>query len=516
MRGNVEAVKERLDIAEVIGGYIKLEKAGANYKAKCPFHNEKTPSFFISPARQTYYCFGCGVKGDIFTFVEEIEGVDFKDALKTLAEKAGVELKYERREEKDERDILYNALEDATLFFEENLKKASEAKKYLESRGITDESMKEWRLGFAPDEWRLLREHMHSLGHKDEILLKAGLVKQSADHKDKEPYDTFRGRIIFPIRDTKGMVIAFSGRVLGDIEPKYLNSPDSDLFHKSEVLYGLDKAREDIRRKDYAVLVEGQMDLVHSHQAEVKNTVASSGTAFTQAHLERLRKLSPRIILAFDGDSAGMKAAEKSSALALALGMEVKIARLPEGKDPADLARESAQAWKDALRASKPAVEIFLDEILKTESDPRKAGKAIEKRLLPVLLLVQSAMERAHYISLIAKRTGIREEVILEDLKRAKAPETHTTQSGVEKEERVRGIRSRKDELDEVTRWLKDNPEDRDLLRQEAELKSLIRVDELNEEIAKLRLEMSKGGDEVFSRLAALTKERDVEKRKVL
>lgn len=523
MRGNTEAVKERLDIAEVIGGYIQLEKAGQNFKAKCPFHNEKTASFFISPARQSYYCFGCGVKGDIFTFVEEMEGVDFKSALKTLAERAGVELSYEKSESTGDKDKLYRALDDATLFFESNLVKNKEALEYLESRGISSESIKEWRLGFALGEWRHLREHMKTLGYDDEILLKVGLVKRSEDHKESEPYDTFRGRIIFPLKDPRGQVIAFSGRALEkDVEPKYLNSPDTPLFTKSEVLYGLDKAREEIRKKDFSILVEGQIDLVLSHQSGVKNTVASSGTAFTALHLEKLKRISPRIILAFDGDTAGVKAGEKSTALALALGLEVKVARLPEGRDPADLAREGSEIWKDALRQAKPALEVFLDDILLQEKDPRKATKLIEKKILPYLLLLTSAMERSHYISLIAKRTGIREEVILEDLKKAKAPEISkiANSEGAEAdplevaEKKIRT--TRKDELEEVLIWLKENPEDKNLLRQEMELRKFMRIDELDMEIEKLRLELGSGDEDGFEKITALMKERDEEKRKVL
>lgn len=518
MRGNAEAVKERVDIAEVIGSYIKLEKAGANYKAKCPFHNEKSASFFISQSRQTYYCFGCGVKGDVFTFVEEMEGTDFKGALKTLADRAGVELTYERGESKSEKDKLYAAIEDATLFFESNLKKSSEALKYLESRGVSEESIKNFRLGLALDEWRALKDHLKSLGHSDEILLKAGLIKQSEDHKDKEAYDTFRGRIIFPLSDPRGQVIAFSGRALGkDVEPKYLNSPDTPLFTKSEVLYGLDKAREEIRRNDFAILVEGQLDLVLSHQSGVRNTVASSGTAFTATHLERLKRISSRLLLAFDGDLAGVKASEKSTALALSLGLEVKVARLPEGKDPADLARESSDSWKNVLREAKPAIEVFLNDILSQESDARKAGKLIEKKLLPYLLLVGSAMERSHYISLIAKKTGVREEVILEDLRKAKAPVTDLNViEEVVEEERERKHRGREAELLEVLEWLKEDPSDPNLLKHEKELRKHIRIDELDQEIAILRRELASGDESVLEKIQVLGRELDEEKRKVL
>ncbi|MBX4198712.1 DNA primase [Candidatus Parcubacteria bacterium] len=518
MRGNVEEVKDRLDIAEVIGGYVKVDKAGANFKAKCPFHNEKTPSFFISPARQSYYCFGCGAKGDIFTFVEEMEGVDFKEALKTLAAKAGVELKYERGESKGDTDKLYDALEEAAAFFESGLEASAEAKKYLASRGVSDESVKEWRLGYVPEDWRLLREHMLGKGYDDVTLTKAGLIKMSVDHKDKEPYDVFRGRVIFPIFDASGRVIAFSGRALApDATPKYLNSPDTPLFVKSDVLYGLDKAKQDIRKKDYTVLVEGQLDLVLSHQSGVKNTVASSGTAFTAQHLERLRRLSPRILLAFDSDEAGSKASERSTVLALSLGLEVKLAKMPEGSDPADMVKTNPESWKDVLRKAKPAIEVFLDEILSEEKDARKVGKAIEKKVLPLILLLSSSIERSHFVSLIGKRTGLKEEHIWEDLKRAKRPDTVTATAGKEeaKAESPKK-RTRAEELEEIRSWRKENPGDMDLRRQETELVILMRVDELDSEIAEARIALGRGESEALEKVSALSKERDEEKRKLI
>lgn len=277
MGGDAERVKERLDIAEIVGGYVKLDKAGQSFKGKCPFHNEKTPSFFVSPLRQSYYCFGCGAKGDIFTFVQELEGLSFRQALKSLAERAGVELsdRPEAIKARGEKDELLQALEAATLFFENQLGQNDTARKYILSRGITEASIKKWRIGYAPAEWRALYNHLLQLGFKKDVLVKAGLVKPVAEGVGKEPYDVFRDRVIFPLSDASGEIIAFSGRALApDAVPKYLNSPDTLLFTKSEVLYGLDKAKEKVRKQNYAVLVEGQVDLVLSHQVGVENTVA--------------------------------------------------------------------------------------------------------------------------------------------------------------------------------------------------------------------------------------------------
>lgn len=527
MRGNVEEIKERLDIAEVIGGYFKVEKTGANFKAKCPFHNEKTASFFISTPRQSYYCFGCGAKGDIFTFVEEMESVDFKGALKILADRAGVELEFHGGTKSDDKDELYKALTDATEFFESEFKKNEEARKYIKLRGINDESIKDWKIGFAPDEWRALRMHMQALGYTDEVLTKAGLIKKSVESKAKEPYDTFRGRIIFPLFDPRGKVIAFSGRALQkDAEPKYLNSPDTLLFTKSEVLYGLDKAREEIRKKDYVVLVEGQMDLVLSHQAGVGNTVASSGTAFTIEHLERIKRLTPRILLAFDADNAGLKAAERSTILAQSIGMEVKIAELPEGKDPADLAKESSEKWKEILRKSKPAIEVFLDKILQVEKDPRKIGKVVEKKILPYVAMIQSSMERSYFVSLISKRTGLREEVIVEDLRRVKLPTV--VENGTKDEEVTmnRVLVSIKDKVIEELELLKDleknlpttSKEYKAMEKKKLELEGRLSRFSLEDEIMELKITLARGegGVDALERFQSLSRKLDESKRKIL
>ena len=524
MGGDVETIKERLDIAEVVGSYVKLEKAGQSFKARCPFHNEKTPSFFVSPSRQSYYCFGCGAKGDIFTFVEQTEGLDFKEALKILADRAGVELKKfspQNKAEQSEKERILEALEEAAKFFAAELNRTPEARKYLQSRGIKPEIQTEWQLGFAKDEWRFLKDYLNQVGYTDEILFKAGLVKKAVDSPDKSPYDVFRGRIIFPLKDQSGTVIAFSGRALSkDTEPKYLNSPDTIVFKKHEVLYGFDKAKDKIRRRDYAVLVEGQIDLVMSHQAGVDNTVASSGTAFTQAHLERLKKLSKRIILAFDGDKAGTVATEKSAALAMALGLETKVARLPEGKDPAEIAKENQTKWKDILRKSLPAIEHFLNLVLEEEKDARKAGLAVRSKILPLVVLLESSIERSHFVSLIAKKTGIKEDIIWDDLKKTKRSEFQRSDLGNQylRSDLNAGVKSRpsrSDEYHEVTALLKENPGDKDLMRHKEELSILMRIDKLDEKMSHLRLNIKEGDDKTLAKIAGLARKRDEERRKM-
>src|SRR3989344_6165023 len=329
----IEKIKESLSISDVISSYIKIDQVGSNFKAKCPFHNEKTPSFFISPARGTYYCFGCGAKGDMINFVQEFEGLDFIGALKILASRAGVDISYESKDIKDERERLYRIMEDAVLFFEKNLTLYPEARNYLENRGLKNETINDFRIGYARNEWRLLSDFLRQKGYTEVEIEKAGLGKKSEKVNTKGQsifYDRFRSRIMFPIFDSSGRTIALSGRIFPEVSTKddenapakYLNSPDTVLFNKSNVLYGIDKAKGEIRRLDYTIMVEGQMDLILSHQIGCKNTVALSGTGFSENLSSKenivnnfgiIKRLSNNIMFAFDSDKAGIKASDRAS-----------------------------------------------------------------------------------------------------------------------------------------------------------------------------------------------------------
>ena len=505
MGGDVDTIKERIDIAELVSGYIKLQKAGTSFKANCPFHNEKTPSFFVSPARQSFYCFGCGAKGDIFTFTEQMDGLDFRGALKVLAERAGVEVEYRTSDKsKAEKDKIFNVLEEATKFFEKNLSDTKLASDYLVSRGLSKDTVKNWRLGYAPNEWRSLYNYLQNIGHDKEVIIRAGLAKTNEENTSQGPYDVFRHRAIFPLFDTSGKVIAFSGRSLDkENAPKYLNSPATLVFSKSQALYGLDRAKGSIRKKDYSILVEGQLDLILSHQAGVDNAVASSGTAFTRDHLDRLKKLSNRIILAFDGDLAGEKAAEKASELALSLGLEVKVANLPEGSDPADTILKDENIWKEALRSSLPAPEFFFGKLEKREKDARKLGKLVEKKILPMIKLIGSAIEQSHFVSMLAKRTGIKEEIIWTDLKKARIPDIPAVHNVVslepEKEEKVQNVSKRErieERLTEVRLWLKElsesDQEGRVLKKEESELVNNLLELDLRDGLTRLSFELAR------------------------
>ena len=419
MSSSVDKIKERLGIVDLIGSYIKLERAGNSFKARCPFHNEKTPSFFVSPERDSYYCFGCGAKGDIFTFVEEFEGLDFRGALKVLAERAGVELVPENPKFRDEREKLFEAMEESAAFFEHNLSEASEAYDYLKKRGLSDKTIKEWRIGYAPPLWNNLENHLKTKNFSPSEMEKAGLVKREGGRS----YDRFRDRIIFPIFDGSGRVIAFSGRILRDDgkSAKYLNSPETELFSKSKTLYGFDKAKLAIKRMDYSILVEGQMDLIMCHQAGYVTAVASSGTALTEKHLEILKRLSNRVIMAFDADNAGFNASARAWQIALSLGMEVKIAELPKGFDPAELILKNKEKWAKSLKESKHIIDFYTDRILGEESDKRKIAVKIKNEVLPFISALESNIEKSHFVTKIADTAQIKEESIWADLKKVRS-----------------------------------------------------------------------------------------------
>ena len=414
---------------DLLGSYLKLEKAGKNMKARCPFHNEKTPSFFVSPERDSYYCFGCGAKGDIFTFVQEFEGVDFFGALKMLAERTGVTLERGSFEKKDDKEAIFNALEAATQFFESNLPKSSSAQKYLEKRGLTEKTIQEWRIGFVADDWRTLYDYLTARKFTDSEIEQAGLIKKSeVQNKGGQvsTYDRFRGRIMFPIRDSAGRVVGFTGRILPEADDgksaKYLNSPETAVFNKSRILYGFDLAKLAIKKFDYSIIVEGQMDIIMCHQAGFQNVVATSGTALTPEHLTLLRRISNRVIMAFDADKAGFAAATKAWQLALSLGMEVKIAEFKEGKDPAEviLGTDGKEKFKEALKDSMHIIDFYLAKILAEKLDERKLGKEVQEKILPFLALIESSIEKSHWVKKINEKTGIAETAIWEDLKRVK------------------------------------------------------------------------------------------------
>lgn len=423
MASDVERIKERLSISDVLASYIKLEKAGSNFRARCPFHQEKTPSFFVSPVRNTYYCFGCGEKGDIFSFVQKFEGLDFTGALKVLAERAGVPLNNQRNDDRERNKHLYLVMEAAVKFYEKELAGNQGPRDYLLKRGLTPATIKDFRLGYAPPAWRMLTEHLKTQGFTEEEIEQVGLGKRT----DGSFYDRFRGRIMFPIADATGRPVAFSGRIF-DIPKnqdlvggKYINSPETPLYIKSKILFGFDKAKENIRRLNCTIVVEGQMDLLMCHQAGYRNTVAISGTALSEIQIEALKRLSNNVILALDSDVAGLRASSKSAALALSLGMEVKVAALTGGKDPADLILVSKESWKQTVRSAKHIIDFLLDTLAARGLSERDFRREATHSVLPFVALVPGAIDRAHFIAKIASSLRVPEHAVEEDLTRAPA-----------------------------------------------------------------------------------------------
>ena len=447
MSTNTQKIKDRLNIVDVVGSYLKLDRAGANLKAPCPFHNEKTPSFFVSPDRGTYKCFGCGAGGDIFTFVEQFEGVDFPGALKLLAEKAGIELEREDPKLKNEREKLYRAMEEATLFFVGNLKSTTGPMEYLKKRGLEQKTVDKFRIGFVKDEWRNLYDYLKTRGFNDEEMEKVGLIKKA----EKGYYDRFRNRIIFPLFDNSGRVVAFSGRLYEDDgkSAKYLNSPETVLFNKSRILYGYNFAKNDIRTRGFSILVEGQMDLTMSHQAGFTNTVATSGTALTGEHLSLLKRLSDKIVMAYDGDEAGLSAANKGAKLALGMGMEVKLVEISDNQDPADVILKDKSSWTKAMRATVHIIDFNF--LLKKNLDKRQLGLEIKRKVLPLVGQLKSKIEQDYFINSIGGKAGISQQVLWDDLGNLDKDDTASVPKEIVLEKDKKNYPRRKETLREIT-----------------------------------------------------------------
>ncbi|MFH1966361.1 MAG: DNA primase [Patescibacteria group bacterium] len=417
----IDDIKNKLDVVDLISGYIQLQKAGRNYKAPCPFHSEKTPSFMVSPERQLWKCFGCGKGGSVFDFVMEMEGVEFGDALKILAQRTGIELKKMDPKLKTERTRLYEVCQLANLFFIKQLE-ASKAGKgicgYLNKRGLKTKTIKEWQIGYAPNQWRSLKDFLNKQGYSDGEILKAGL---SVD----KGYDRFRDRIMFPISDLNGLIIGFTGRENPDhpIEQmgKYINTPNSLIYDKSRVLYGLDKAKLDIKQNQYCILVEGQTDVIMSHQAGFTNTVASSGTALTDQQLGIIKRYTENLTMAFDMDNAGEIATKRGIDLALQFGFNTKIISLPDNQDPANYINKKASLWKEAISKAYNVMEFYITTAFsKNNAETAEGKKEIGKITLPVIKKISNKVEQSHWLQELAKRLKVQEKVLIEEMEKIK------------------------------------------------------------------------------------------------
>lgn len=429
----VEEVRARADIVEVIGEFVQLKKSGREYKANCPFHEERTPSFYVVPAKGFYKCFGCGKSGDVFSFVMERQGMDFVEAVKHVAGRSGVAVREVKRvsDEEDPNRPLYEMNGFAKEWFREQLLDetvGAPARDYLAKRGIEADVAERFGVGFAPDEWRALRDAGAKLGFDDEMMLSVGLLNES--ERSKEPYDRFRNRIIFPIEGLSGKVIAFGGRLLEseDKGPKYLNSPESPIYHKGENLYGLSWARHAIRREENALIVEGYMDVVSLAAFGFENVVAPLGTSLTPEQAKLLSRYCPKVHLLFDSDAAGLKATFRAGDIALEAGLRPAVVTLPPGEDPDTLVRSSGTEGLKAL--VNDAVDILdrkiqiLDERDYFESIETK--RAALDRLLPTLRAATDPMVRDLYVAQVAERTGVKRETLEAELVRTKSPSRGT------------------------------------------------------------------------------------------
>jgi DNA primase len=425
-----ELIKSKLDIVDFLRGYLTLQPAGKNFKALCPFHHEKSASFSISPERQRFHCFGCGADGDIFGFVMKYENMEFGEALRMLAEKAGVELKHENPAEYRFTGLLYDLNDQAKDFYKRSLGAAPIVKQYLAERGLMPATIEEFELGWAPNEPEALSMHLLNSGAAPQDLLQAGL---SIKTERGMMLDRFRGRVMFPIHNHLGKVVGFTGRILPQFDTsndpkatyvtaKYVNSPETPIFQKSKLLYGFWKSKDFIREAKAAVLVEGQMDFLMSYQSGVKNVIASSGTALTADHLRSVHRLADEVILCFDSDVAGSDAAERAIDLAEANDFSVKVATYRGFKDAADAAKADPANVARTVAAAVSAPLFYFEKFLPpvpagaTSSDPSALQTRDGLNKLRTVLLklrnIASPVERDHWMKELAKRTGVDEATL--------------------------------------------------------------------------------------------------------
>jgi len=453
----VDDVKARLDILDVVSGYVSLQKAGRNFKALCPFHQEKTPSFVVFPDTQTWRCFGaCGEGGDVFSFVMKAEGWDFGEALRVLAERAGVELKPltpAQQQQASENERLQGLLEETARFFHEQLltaPAAQGARDYVAGRGLRPETVTAFQLGYAPDDWRQALQHLQMLGYTQDEVVEAGVAIRN---EQGNVYDRFRHRLVIPIRDGRGRTAGFGARALEkEAVPKYLNSPQGPLFDKGRLLYGLDVARRAIRETETAVIVEGYMDVLQAHQAGFANVVAQMGTALTEDQLRQLNRYAHRLILALDPDAAGINATMRGLNVAREtldgdrvvtfdprgmmrytglLELDIRVVSLPEGNDPDDLIRRDPAAWEALLARAIPVADYVIQRgtaHLTAQSSPQEREQAA-RALLPILTATESDIQRSGNVQALARRVRIDERVLIQWSQRRQAARTRALPS---------------------------------------------------------------------------------------
>lgn len=420
-----DRVKQQADIVRVVGEYVRLRKSGQNFTGLCPFHNEKTPSFAVHPVKQIYHCFGCGAGGDVFKFVMEMDKIAFPEAVRAVAEKCGIaiprprERSPEERRENQQRTALVDLHREATAFFVQQLDNTQEgraAKAYLLDRGLDSEAMTRFGIGFAPSGGEaLLRAFQQK--YPEKILEVSGLFSRDQNGR---LFDRFRRRVMFPIANESGKIVAFGGRALGDDLPKYLNSPETPIYTKSNILYHLDRAKETTRQRDFAVLVEGYMDAIAVARAGTSNVVASCGTSLTEPQVKLLGRFTRRVIVNYDPDTAGQAATERSLAILLEQGAEVRVLALPGGKDPDSFIRtEGAAAYTKLLKEAPPYVDYLISRARKMDMSTAEGKLRAVNFLLPYVQRIPDRILRSEWATRIAQQLRIEEPVLRESMRKA-------------------------------------------------------------------------------------------------
>ncbi len=410
MPSPVEQIKSQLDIVDVIGEYVRLKQSGQNFKGLCPFHHEKTPSFMAHREKQIWHCFGCGLGGDIFEFIEKMENVDFPEALEILARKANIEIKPQDFKESGKRTRFLELVAAADDYWHEQLLKspsAQTARDYLKKRGIDIDIAKTFHLGYAPDNWEALVKYLKTKNYTTEEMLLVGLITKNTKGTF---YDKFRDRIMFPIADIHRRTIGFGGRMIKieTNEPKYMNSPQCPVYNKSLVLYNLDKAKSYIKETGYALLVEGYMDVIGCWQAGITNVVSTSGTALTREQVKLLKRYTKELRLAFDADLAGQSASERGIDIALQAEMEVKVISLPAGEDPDTWARKESTQFKQMIKEAKPIGDYTMDTILKAvDINTREGKKQAAQKILQAIAKLSDPVEKDYYLKQASQKFGI-------------------------------------------------------------------------------------------------------------
>ena len=422
----ITEVKQRLDIVEFVSEYVTLQKAGRNFKGLCPFHSEKHPSFFVFPEQQSWHCFGaCGTGGDVFSFIMKREGIDFGQALRVLAQRGGVTLSPREapsKAEDEKKERLFQINEAASEYYQHVLsstKAGVTARSYLAKRNIVPETIKAFRLGFSPDAWETIKNYLLGKGYTEKELVEVGLV---IEKEEGGSYDRFRNRLMFPICDIRGRVTGFGARVLDESLPKYINSPQTPIFDKSNSLYGIDKAKSATRKKDLVIIVEGYMDVLTAHQHSWPNVVGSMGTSLTEKQVEGIKRLTSNITLALDADLAGEEATLRGKAILAYSNIEANVILLPPGKDPDEVIGEEPALWQKLVEQAMPIMDFaFQSVISKVDINKARDKSLAVQKLLPSIYEIRDPVQQSHYLKRLARELKIEESAIRAALRESKA-----------------------------------------------------------------------------------------------